>query len=172
MFTPEEGLCGVVVAALATWQAVEVWRHGAVAASWRARVEAIDPASRRWFVRQLRAVLTCPYCLSVWVGLATTAVLALPRPTPEGVVSGLAWAAVGVAKLFVVGLAVSRVANLGNDLTWAWCRTPRSASGGGEGSRAVRLVLRDGAVVSVLPATDRQGVVQEAGDDDRPTPAA
>lgn len=111
--TPAE----LVVAALATWQAVEIWRHGELFADRRDAVEVwVDsPQARglygavdgwlKWFVGGL---LLCPFCLSVWVGW-----LAVLAATGH-------W----TAQLFVGGLAASRLANLGNDLSRAWCRTP------------------------------------------------
>lgn len=98
----------LVIAALAVWQAVEVWHHGAIFASVRARLEVWDTFFSR--------LLHCPFCLSLWVAWA--AVLP-PLLVPSG--SGPWWA----WRLFVYGLAVSRLANLANDLMHTWCRTPR-----------------------------------------------
>lgn len=193
----------LVVCALAVWQAVEVWHHSELMATWRAKMEVRDG-----FVA---AVAKCPYCLSVWVGFAAAfLVMVTPPAVPEwhaigqgatmivlvlalvlfwyGLFRGLnptakiamnlfegrgartaagtvavaviiafwvagvvghayAWRtldrdagwfgvwfwAIMPAKLFVWGLAVSRLANLGNDLTRKWCRTPRDFQGEGPG---------------------------------------
>lgn len=91
----------VLIAGLATWQAVEVWRHGEICASWRAYYEARDD-----FVARL---LTCGFCLSVWVGWLLY----------------LSMASAVVLHWVVGGLAAARLANLGNDCFHAYCRTPR-----------------------------------------------
>ncbi len=99
---------GLVVAAFAAWQAVEVWHHGSIFARWRAAVQAWPGEGVRG---RLGELLTCPFCLSVWAGTAAAAAVALDH-----------WAAwVGVS-----GLAASRLANLANDLTHGVCRTPRA----------------------------------------------
>lgn len=97
-------LADLIFLSLAVWQAVEVWHHGSIFAGCRQRVEC----RADW----LGSLLLCPWCLSVWVAwLLGAAWLLLPS----------SWQAV---RLFTIGLAVSRLANLGNDLTAAWCRTP------------------------------------------------
>ncbi len=187
------GLTELVVGGLAAWQAVEVWHHSALMAGPRARAELLEG--------KLGQLLTCPFCLSVWVGVAACLVLATPWAGPppgfhvllDGVgivglplmLAGTAyiawntvcdirknvwpdlttrfqracvvaafsfgfvapllvlvgslfvpdWRAGGpvalgfaadAAKVFVYGLAVARLANLGNDVTHRWCRTPRA----------------------------------------------
>lgn len=172
----------LVIAGLATWHIVEVWHHSSLFAGVRARVELMDVEGA---TGKLRELLSCPFCLSVWVGLWTAAVMITPKWEPgdswEGVlwmlilvigyVGGCAWnklmtamhvpeqfpgwkfwfwgaVSVGLlvlwvyllcspgwrlavsllvvlAKLTVVGFAVARLANLGNDLTRSYCRTPQ-----------------------------------------------
>ena len=108
-------LARVVVAGLAAWQVVEVWRHSALMAGPRARVEA-----RPGFVPDL---LSCPFCLSVWAGAACyAALLAGSAPAAWWNLFGLPAFAASAA---VCGLAASRLANLGNDLSHDRCRTPR-----------------------------------------------
>jgi hypothetical protein len=114
----------LTVAALATWQAVEVWHHGSLFAGWRAWVEAKDG----W----LAELTLCPFCFSVWTAAAV--LLALWPDRPEGALDTSAGVALGVvlwtaARLFVYALAVSRLANVANDLTHARCRTPRPGDG-------------------------------------------
>ncbi len=104
-------MCDLFVAALATWQAVEVWHHAAIFDDWRSRVELWRGGFWGW----LGNMLTCPWCLSVWVGLLVCVNLWLAS------FAGYSWVA-----LFMYALAVSRLANLGNDLSHAWRRTPRS----------------------------------------------
>lgn len=196
----------LLVAALATWHAVEVWHHSSLFAGLRARVELWEGFWGK--------MLTCPFCLSLWMAWIMAAVLLAPLPEPvpwpdigrcyavailvallalfaryetvsflrvirerwsetrqlrseynirrsylpiiAGTLAGFtllaacvfcgcrvlrSWAetwgwqhapadfvtaaAVLALKLFVAGLAVARLANLGNDLTRTWCRTPK-----------------------------------------------
>lgn len=117
-------LTQLVVIALATWQAVEIWHHSSLFAGPRARVELWDG--------KLAELLLCPFCLSVWVAVGVTYVVRTEVTWPA---AGLnlwehVWLATGyllmnALMLFVVGLAGSRLANLGNDLTHGYCRTFR-----------------------------------------------
>lgn len=131
------GVMEFVVAVLATWQIVEVWRHGALFASWRARVEIWDDLFPWGFLRDM---LGCPFCLAVWAAFAN--VLILSTDTLSGMWLLRVWRtsdtlftqipiilAITITKLgfgFVWGSAISRAANLCNDLTHRYCRTPRS----------------------------------------------
>lgn len=190
------GITELVVGALATWQIVEVWRHSALLAGWRARVELLEG--------RVGEMLRCPFCLSVWVGFVVALVvvpevhgfpmtpeelgrslfslvmlvLAAGISVPAAVLlirlvttapgafraSGVTWpyaaaflvvgffgsvwvfgaysawdialrhgSVFGAADLLthglktaVLGFAVARLANVGNDLTHAWSRTPRA----------------------------------------------
>lgn len=94
------------VAALATWQIVEIWHHSTLMAPLRARTEM--------WQNKLGELLGCPWCFSVWVGLVCGLVLAT-------VDISLANRAGGVV---LYGLAASRLANLGNDVFKSFCRTP------------------------------------------------
>jgi hypothetical protein len=95
-------MTNLLVIALATWQAVEVWHHSALFARPRDRLTA--------GAGFLARVLGCPWCLSVWIAALATAIV-LVRP----------W---GVSVLWP--LAGSRLANLASDLSHPWCRTPRA----------------------------------------------
>lgn len=107
----------LAVWALATWQAVEVWHHSALMAGPRAFVEARGG----WWAR----LTGCPFCLSVWVGFFVIAVWRYPLPDGDELWQQAAWLFVGFSKLVILALAVSRLANLGNDLVGDRCRTPR-----------------------------------------------
>ena len=108
-------MTNLILASLATWQIVEIWHHSSIMAGARARVET--------WSNSIADLLGCPFCLSVWVALGSTAVLHLDAP------AGTIWAAlVGLLKLPIWAFAVSRVANLGNDLTRKYCRTPKPSS--------------------------------------------
>jgi hypothetical protein len=96
---------------LATWSAVEIFHHGSIFAGVRAYWESQlgFGGVRGW----LASLLSCPFCLSVWVAAATC----------------VSWE-VSVADQFSTGrclictLAASRLANLGNDLAYSLTRTP------------------------------------------------
>lgn len=104
----------LLVAALATWQAVEVYHHSHLFASVRARAELLE--------NKVGELLACPFCLSVWVGFV--AVISIQADVEEQ--NLWTWLLVVVVKVFGYGLAVARVANLANDITYRWCRTPKS----------------------------------------------
>ena len=91
----------VLVCSLAVWEAIEIWRHGSITADWRDRVSTWDDG---WF----RSLLRCSFCLSPWVALLSISMLLCHF----GVI--------------IYALAIARLANLGNDLTYAWCRTPKT----------------------------------------------
>lgn len=111
----------LLITALATWQAIEVWHHGSIFAGIRARYELEDDFFSRLY--------QCPFCFSVWLAPFAVFVIILPLRLPGDDWPGacrLVWVMlVFIAKLFVYALAVARLANLGNDLTYKWCRTPR-----------------------------------------------
>lgn len=95
----------LLVAALATWQIVEIYHHSLLFSSVRARIEA-----RGDF---LAALTGCPFCLSVWVAMVTTIMMQTDwiwLQTP------------------VLGFAAGRVANLGNDLFHHYSRTPKTVN--------------------------------------------
>jgi len=139
----------IVIVALVTWQAVEIWHHGAIFATGRALTEE---AQGLW-----ADLLNCPFCLSLWVGVASVMMfrgdwLLLSAAVAAAVMFALAsrvepdvWYAwlfvlMGLASLtvlachgqetvdvFLTGLASSRLANLGNDVFRSRCRTPGHA---------------------------------------------
>ena len=121
-------------AVLATWQAVEIWRHStlfagcrAVVECWLVRPEPTHPDLRgHWWSGLLRAgdvyyaaraklaeLLSCPWCLSVWVATLFAAWLLLGPP----------WSLIPL-----YGLAASRGANVLSDWTRATSRTPKGVS--------------------------------------------
>lgn len=94
----------IIVVALACWEAIEIWRHSSLMAPCRAEVETWEGP----VLGRLRSLLECPFCLAPWTAL----VLLVCGTTPL-----LSW--------IVPVLAIARLANLGNDVFHAWCRTPR-----------------------------------------------
>lgn len=115
---------GLVLAALAAWQAVEVWQHGSIFATQREEVRAWPSEGVYGFFREL---LDCPFCQSVWAGTAAAAVVAADLPSGEAWYAWAAFPVLGLLKLFVYGLAVSRLANLANDVTYKVSRTPNQS---------------------------------------------
>jgi len=111
-------LVELVIAVAATWQSVEIWRHSYIMATFRAKADLLD----NWF----GYLLKCPFCLSVSVGVIVSCVVFAPVPTYTDNIYLWPFVLIGIGvKLFVTGLAVSRLANLGNDLAYAYCRTPK-----------------------------------------------
>jgi len=94
---------------LAVTQMVEIWHHSVLMARLRAEIE-----TRPGFIADLAS---CPFCLSVWVSLYVVGswFLALLCDEP--------WRS--LLLLPILALAVSRGANLLNDVTHSRCRTPR-----------------------------------------------
>ena len=97
----------LVIAALATWQIVEIWHHSSIMASLRSRTEMWD--------NKLGELLGCPFCLSPWIALGCVLAITLAE---EGLAGG-------VAIVVVNAFAVARLANLGNDFFKQYCNTPR-----------------------------------------------
>jgi hypothetical protein len=107
------------VAALATWQIVEIWRHSEIMARPRAWFENKE-CSERDFVRFWGRLAACAFCLSIWVAQVCVPLTHDWHPPVRWLEIVLL-----VLNLIVTGLAVSRLANLGNDLTYRWCRTTK-----------------------------------------------
>jgi hypothetical protein len=107
----------VLVAALATWQFVEILHHSPLFEEHR----VISEVRGRFFDN----VLSCPWCLSCWVAYI---VLCWLLPTFlldfEGPVVFVTLKVLEILRWPLYALAVSRLANLGNDLTYRFCRTP------------------------------------------------
>ena len=99
----EDKLMDLIVAGLATWQIVEIWHHSLLMAPLRAHAEMWN--------NKLGELLSCPYCLSVWVALLCVPLLTFA----EGYGS----------REVLLAFAVSRLANLGNDVFKPYCRTPK-----------------------------------------------
>lgn len=101
----------LLVCSLATWHAVEVWHHGSIFASARARLELTD-GWFSWFAN----LMLCPFCLTVHAAVWITVWYVATDELPNTVY----W------RLPVFGLAIARCANLANDISHKWCRTPRA----------------------------------------------
>ena len=115
-------LIDLIVIFLAGMQIVELYRHGslfgqggALPLRWwaenKAREEEVqsplDDADR--VKRHLARFLLCPFCEAPWACLATATMWLWGGP---------------VGQLVVLALAASRLANLTNDLTHDWSRSP------------------------------------------------
>lgn len=100
------GLVSLVVAALAVWEILEIWHHSALMASWRARAELLEG--------KLGELLRCMFCMSPWTSAAVLLAMGWWK-----------WPGSSLATFIVWAFAVARLANLGNDLGYEFCRTPR-----------------------------------------------
>lgn len=101
----------LLIAAFAAWQIIEIWHHSALLANKRAEAEAQGGT--------LGKILACPFCLSPWVSLLCLIVLAIP----DG------WYFGTLLQAAVKSLAISRLANIGNDLVYNFSRTPKVSAG-------------------------------------------
>jgi hypothetical protein len=98
-------LTELVIGGLAAWEIYEIWHHSLIMASRRSSIEARGD----WF----SDVAGCGFCFSPWCGwLLALLLVTLGRWSP-------------VTCFLIYGLAIARLANLGNDLTHHRCRTPR-----------------------------------------------
>lgn len=105
----------LVVCALAVWQATEIWHHGKVFQKMREELQAV--ASTDNGIRGFLAYgLLCPFCISVWFGFLFSVVLLNTETVPTEML------------VFVYGLAACRLAQLGNDLSYESCRSPKDGS--------------------------------------------
>lgn len=135
-------LAELIVLGFAVWEAIEIWRHADVPfiATGRAYVETWDG-----FFGQ---VLRCPFCLAPWAAItlwlsaseiayclaSAVCLLALVFGKHTKVTGWILALTMILIALLNVGfrrydvhllvLAAARLANVGNDLTHAWCRTP------------------------------------------------
>lgn len=121
----------LMIVALATWQAVEIWNHSALFAERRARAEANTN-----FISRL---LTCPFCLSVWVAFVLSICTTFIVPVAAYACSNTLRSQISELPLWtftplmidlacylvVVTLAASRLANAANDFMWDYTRTPK-----------------------------------------------
>jgi len=95
-----------VITVFATAEVIEIWHHSHLFANLRAQVEVHDG-----FWSQL---IKCPFCMAPWVALMLS-VWEWAKNSNNFPVS-----------LLVFALAAARAANLLNDLTHSFCRTPKS----------------------------------------------
>lgn len=103
----------LLISALAVWEIVEVWRHSALFATWRARVDLWEG--------KIGDLLRCPFCLSVWVSLPVVLVLGMGD---ELLQDGPRWILPCLRAVLYV-LAVARLSNVFNDAMHSVCRTPK-----------------------------------------------
>ena len=94
----------IFVLALGTWQTVEVLHHSKLCYDLRIRMEKVGGF--------MGDVTSCPFCLSHWVAIFYGIGLGIPVLNQP-------------IFIWLLLLAAVRLANLGNDLTWSYNRTPR-----------------------------------------------
>jgi|TARA_R110000824_G_scaffold74504_3_gene189367 hypothetical protein len=98
----------LIVAALATWEIIEIWHHSLLFAPLRARTEL--------WLNKVGDLLGCPFCFAPWIALLSVLVLIAPE--------WLGWPIWPGLKILWYAFAVARLANLGNDYFKSTCRTP------------------------------------------------
>lgn len=105
-----------LVGSLAVWQIVEVLHHAEISKPlrlWAHKVVLADAAVPPLiFLRFFCRAFVCPYCLSFWVA----GIVAFPMFIGWPYFYGWCW--------LVWTFAMSRAANLANDLTFEYNRTP------------------------------------------------
>ena len=103
----------MILATLLVTEILEVWRHGSIFAELKAKLEAGWLYAPDGFFAQL---LSCMFCLSVWVSGAVVLLLAvrplLPAPYSIGV------------HFFLCAGALARASNILHDLHRPLSRTP------------------------------------------------
>lgn len=100
----------LVLVALATWHAVEVFHHGSIFAETRGRLETESASPANRLVEFVCDLLLCPFCLSLWVSTGVSA-----------------WVILAASHWWLIpiyGLAAARLANLANDATRWFSHTP------------------------------------------------
>ena len=98
----------ITIAALATWEIIEIWHHSLLFAPLRSRVELWE--------NKLGELLGCPFCLAPWVGALSVSILCGAEL--------LGWPIWQPLVLVWYSFAVARLANLANDYFKDKCRTP------------------------------------------------
>jgi len=94
-------LSEIFIAALACWQVVEVWKHSRLSGWLRCRAVKLPGLIGYFF--------NCAWCFSIWIALLLVVALTCH-----------AW-----SFYFVAVLAISRLANLFNDITHPFSRTSK-----------------------------------------------
>lgn len=103
-----------VIAGFASWQVVETWHHGSLFAEWNKWLKSYKKSGKgTWWQKFFCNLLICPFCLAHWTSGVCVLVLLLTGPD-----SVLRWP--------VYVLAVTRLAQLLNDVTHRICRSPSS----------------------------------------------
>lgn len=100
----------IVIATMAAWQIVETLRHGSLFL-WLRQWGNQHMGSSRWVVSKAAYLTNCPFCQSHWAPLVPLVVLGW----------GPAW-----MQVLVWSLAITRTAQLLNDLTHGINRSPPS----------------------------------------------
>ncbi len=106
--------------AAAVWQTQETWRHGSIFLSAREFVRSVLLPSRWAALQWLGKLLNCPFCLPHWIaGVYVAWTLAA---------IGFAWSWSTVGWWWITSLAVTRAAQVGNDVMkgTGWSQSPPS----------------------------------------------
>ncbi len=102
-----------VVLILAIGQIIEIWQHSALFAGWRSWLDLYED---HWWGVMLR----CPFCFGVWLAVFLVLVgYGLP------VWFSLSAKETAVVQFPLYALGALRAAQVLNDLTHSYCRTPK-----------------------------------------------
>ena len=107
----------MTLAVLCVSQILEVWRHGSIFEETRAKLEAGYYVTPDGFLYRL---LSCMFCLSVWVTGAVVLLLSIRPLLPLW----LQWP----VNFLMVSAGLTRAANIVHDLARPWSRTPGARS--------------------------------------------
>jgi len=120
-----ELLLWTILSVFAVYQTVEILHHSTAGEYWRKcsnyLIRKTDTATKRTYLAYLGEGMQCPFCYSNWFGILYVGLWSFYNYSVV--------AAIAVA--FVGGLAVARIANLINDATHDWCRTPNKNENSG-----------------------------------------
>lgn len=105
-------LADLLIAGFAGWQIVETWHHGSIFREVRKKLKTMrSDKAKPWLERKFYGLFVCPFCLSHWVSLVCATVV-LPTASDSF------W------RLPVYAFAITRVAQLLNDVTHSITRSP------------------------------------------------
>jgi hypothetical protein len=112
-------LFDAIICGFAVWQIVEVWHHGSLFRNARDVLSVLYIAPSSWKItRWFAHVMLCPWCLSIYTALAVVVYYILAK---------MLFGVIGLIPVYA--LAISRIANVFNDLAYPYTRTPKSPDG-------------------------------------------
>lgn len=109
----------ILILTLATYEIIELWRHGSIFATWRARTQL--------WTGFFGTLLNCGFCLAPHVAVWLVCLWSLTSNVDDGTWQ---WGLSFLFRGIVLALAVARLANVCHDLMHAYTRSGRSDDGG------------------------------------------